>query len=40
MVSGIVPGFEIIGFWPALLGGMIISFLNWILNLILAPKGH
>lgn len=40
MVSGVVPGFEVKGFWPALLGGFIISILNWILRSILEKDGR
>lgn len=39
MVSGVVPGFEVKGFWPALFGGFIISTLNWILRSLL-EKDH
>jgi len=38
MASGIVPGFEIIGFWPALVGAFLISIVNWVVNLILSDR--
>lgn len=38
MASGIVPGFEIVGFWPALLAGLLISIVNWAVNLILSDR--
>ncbi len=37
MVSGVVPGMEIQGLGPAILGGLVISLLNWALNKILEP---
>ncbi len=29
--AGLVPGFQIIGLWPAILGALLISLLNWLL---------
>ncbi len=32
MASGVIPGFEVQGFWAAVLGGLLISAVNWLLN--------
>lgn len=29
MVSGVVPGFYVHGFWPAVFGSLIISLVSW-----------
>ena len=31
----IVPGFIVAGFWPALLGALVLSVLNWLIHQIL-----
>ena len=31
----IVPGFSVAGFWPALLGALVLSILNWLIHKIL-----
>lgn len=38
MVSGVVPGFEIKGFLPAIIAGLIISIISWVTNAILSKK--
>ena len=40
MVSGVVPGFEVRGFWPAVFGSLIISGVNWILSSFINEKGR
>lgn len=36
--AALVPGFEILGFWPAVGGALIVSVVSWILNgLLLDP---
>jgi uncharacterized membrane protein YvlD (DUF360 family) len=32
-----VPGFSIAGFWPALVGALVVSVVSWILNGLLLP---
>jgi hypothetical protein len=32
MASGVIPGFDIHGFWSAVFAALIISGVNWILN--------
>jgi putative membrane protein len=32
MVSGVVSGFDVVGFWAAVFGSLIISVISWILN--------
>ncbi|HET57836.1 MAG TPA: phage holin family protein [Deltaproteobacteria bacterium] len=35
MASGVVPGFDVIGFWTAVFAALIISIVNWILAAML-----
>ncbi len=32
MASGLIPGFHVYGFWPALFGSLLISITNWFLS--------
>ena len=40
MVSGVVGGFEVHGFWSALLGSLIISIVSWLLNSFINEQGR
>jgi len=40
MVSGVIPGFDIQGFWPAILGALIISIVSWLLNSLIGERGQ
>lgn len=40
MVSGVIPGFEVHGFWTAVFGSLVISAVSWILNGLLFGKGR
>jgi putative membrane protein len=40
MVAGVTPGFDIVGFWPALFGSLIVSITSWILNYLISDKGR
>jgi putative membrane protein len=40
MASGIIPGFEVHGFWTAILGSLIISVISWILNAFVNDRGR
>lgn len=35
LMAAIVPGFVVAGFFPALLGAVVLSILNWVIHLIL-----
>ncbi|OPY88265.1 MAG: Membrane protein of unknown function [Syntrophus sp. PtaU1.Bin208] len=39
MASGVIPGFEVQGFWTAVLGALLISVVNGLLNAFLS-KGN
>lgn len=39
MVSGVIPGFEIMSFWAALWGALLISIVNAILNSFISDRG-
>lgn len=40
MVSGVVAGFDVQGFWPAFFGSIVISLLNWLLNSFISDRGR
>jgi putative membrane protein len=37
LTSLLVPGFSLAGFWPALVGALVVSVVSWILNGLLLP---
>ena len=40
MVSGVISGFEVKGFWPAVFGSLLISIVSWLLNSFINNKGR
>jgi putative membrane protein len=40
MASGVIPGFEVYGFWTAVFGSLIISFVSWLLNSFISDRGR
>jgi len=40
MVSGVIPGFEVHGFWTAVFGALIISIINWLLSSFIIQRGR
>jgi putative membrane protein len=40
MASGVIPGFEVHGFWPALFGSLIISLVSWLLSSLINDRGQ
>lgn len=40
MASGVIGGFEVHGFWPAVFGALIISVVSWALNIFISDKGE
>ena len=40
MTSGVIPGFDVAGFWPAVFGALIISIVNWLLGTLINDKGR
>ncbi|HTZ41491.1 MAG TPA: phage holin family protein [Syntrophales bacterium] len=40
MASALITGFDIHGFWPAILGAVIISSVNWLLGTLLSGGDH
>jgi putative membrane protein len=40
MVSGVVGGFVVHGFWSALLGSLVISVISWLLNSFINEQGR
>ncbi|MGD8835540.1 MAG: phage holin family protein [Desulfobacteraceae bacterium] len=40
MASGVISGFDIHGFWPALFGALIISLASWLLNMFINDRGR
>jgi putative membrane protein len=39
MTAGIIPGFDVTGFWPAILGALVISIVNWLLGKFINESG-
>ena len=39
MASGVISGFEVHGFWPAVFGALIISLVSWGLNTFIDDNG-
>jgi putative membrane protein len=39
MTAGLIPGFDIQGFWPAVLGALVISIVNWLLHVLITDSG-
>jgi putative membrane protein len=40
MASGVIPGFNVYGFWAAVLGSLMISLISWLLNSFLSDRGR
>jgi putative membrane protein len=40
MVSGVVPGFYVYGFWSAVFGSLIISLVSWLLSSFVNGRGR
>jgi putative membrane protein len=40
IASGVISGFEVHGFWPALFGSLIISVVSWALSSFINDRGH
>ena len=40
MTSGVISGFVVVGFWPAVFGALIISLISWGLNSFINDTGH
>jgi len=40
MASGVIPGFEVHGFWTAVFGALIISVVSWLLNSFVSDRGR
>ncbi len=40
MVSVLVNGFHVHGFWPAVGGAVLISLVSWVMNLMVSERGH
>jgi putative membrane protein len=39
MASGLIPGFDVQGFWTAIFGSLIISIISWLLNSFISDQG-
>jgi putative membrane protein len=39
MASGLIPGFEVYGFWTAISGSLLISIISWLLNTFISEQG-
>ena len=39
MASGLIPGFDVYGFWTAIFGSLLISVISWLLNAFIGEQG-
>ncbi len=39
MVSGVISGFEVLGFWSAVFGSLLISLVSWLLTSFIGGRG-
>ena len=39
MASGVIPGFNVYGFWTAIFGSFLISVISWLLNTFISEQG-
>lgn len=39
MASGVISGFKVYGFWPAVFGSLLISLVSWILTSFINERG-
>jgi putative membrane protein len=39
MASGVITGFDVIGFWSAVFGSLLISLISWLLNSFINDRG-
>lgn len=39
LASGVIPGFDVYGFWTAIFGSLLISVISWLLNSFISEKG-
>jgi len=39
MASAVITGFEVIGFWSAVFGSLLISVISWLLNSFISGRG-
>jgi putative membrane protein len=39
MASGLIPGFNVYGFWTAIFGSLLISVISWLLNSFISEQG-
>ena len=40
IASALIAGFDVHGFWPAVLGAVIISVVSWLLSTLIADRGY
>ena len=40
MAAGVIPGFDVRGFWAAVFGAIIISIVSWVLNTLIGGRGR
>ena len=39
MASGVIPGFDVDGFWTAIFGSLLISLFSWLINSFVSEQG-
>ena len=39
LVAAVVKGFQVAGFWPAVLGALVVSVVSWVVTLLVSDSG-
>ena len=40
LASGVIPGFDVHGFWASVWGALLISIISWLLNAFIGERGN
>ncbi|ACL06651.1 MULTISPECIES: phage holin family protein [Desulfatibacillum] len=40
MAQGVIPGFEVVGFWTSVFGALLISIASWAMNSLISGQGN
>ena len=40
MASGVIAGFDVYGFWPAVFGSLVISVVSWVVSSFIGEQGR
>ena len=40
LVAAVVKGFSVAGFWPAVLGALVVSIMSWVMTVLVSDSGR